>query len=82
MNNDLAIRVQNITNRMEALKVKKIEEETNAKRYESDLNECLEKLKELGYEDINSAEEAVKNLESLLVSECNELEQRFNEINV
>ena len=58
---DLITRIQNINNNIESLKVKKIEDETNAKRYEEDIKECDSQLNELGYKTVEEAEEATKD---------------------
>ena len=67
--NDLITRIQNINNSIESLKVKKIEDETNAKRYEEDIKECDSQLNELGYKTIEEAEEATKQLREVLTKE-------------
>ena len=49
MQNETVTRVQVLLNKVESLKVKKIEDETKVKRFEEDLKECENNLKELGY---------------------------------
>lgn len=82
MNNDLSTRVQNILSKVEQLKVKKIEDETNAKRYKEDMDEILAKLKELGYNSIDEAKEAIKNLEETLAKECEDIEKQLEQVEV
>ncbi len=82
MNNDLSTRVQNILSKVEQLKVKKIEDETNAKRYKEDMDEILAKLKELGYNSIDEAKEAIKNLEETLTKECEDIEKQLEQVEV
>lgn len=80
--NDLITRIQNINNNIESLKVKKIEDETNAKRYEEDIKECDSQLNELGYKTIEEAEEATKQLRELLTKECSEIESKLSQLNI
>lgn len=81
MNNDLTQRVQLILNKVEQLKVKKIEDETNIKRYEEELSDCENKLKDLGYNNIEEADKAIKRLEENLIKECTEIESKLNLLN-
>ena len=80
--NDLITRIQNINNSIESLKVKKIEDETNAKRYEEDIKECDSQLNELGYKTIEEAEEATNQLRELLTKECSEIESKLSQLNI
>lgn len=82
MNNDIVKRVQEITSKIDSLKVKKIEDETNAKRLEEDIAECDKQLKELGYSSIEEAEKSVKELEESLTKECADIESKLSSISI
>ena len=82
MQNETVTRVQVLLNRVESLKVKKIEDETKVKRFEEDLKECENNLKELGYNTVEEATLAMQNLEATLAKECAEIETILNELNL
>lgn len=82
MSNDLSTRVQNIMSNIEQLKVKKIEYETNAKRYSQEIDECKNSLKELGYDSVESATLAAQDLEKAILEECSDLESKISLLNI
>ena len=82
MQNETVTRVQVLLNRVESLKVKKIEDETKLKRFEEDLKECENNLKELGYNTVEEATLAMQNLEATLTKECAEIETILDELNL
>lgn len=79
---DLTSRVQSITSKIEKLKVKKIEDETNIKRYTEDLAACEGSLKELGYNSIEEAKAALEALEKNLKQECADLETQLADLGI
>ena len=81
INNDLTSRVQVILSEIEQLKVKKIEDETNAKRFAQDMVECEAQLKELGYNTVEEARAAIVDLEAKLTEECALIETQLKAVN-
>lgn len=82
MNTDLTGRVQVILAQVEQLKVKKIEDETNAKRFAQDMTECEAQLKELGYNSVEEARAAITDLETKLTNECAVIEAQLSTLNI
>lgn len=82
MQNETVTRVQVLLNKVESLKVKKIEDETKVKRFEEDLKECENNLKELGYNSVEEATLAMSSLETTLAKECSEIETILSGLNL
>lgn len=82
MDQDLITRVQNSLNKVEQLKVSKIETETKIKSLQESLDENLAKAKELGYNSIEELVDAQSKLEESIKKECEEVEKALKEAGV
>lgn len=80
MNQELMKRVQDNINRVDQLKVSKIETETKIKSLEESLEQDLKDAKELGYNSLEELVSAQQQLEETIKKECDEVEKAFNSI--
>lgn len=80
MNQELMQRVQDNINKVDQLKVSKIETETKIKSLEESLEQDLKDAKELGYNSLEELVSAQQQLEETIKKECDEVEKAFNSI--
>lgn len=79
MNDDLTVKVKGYLDKLEELKLLKVQNETKIQGLEEDKKECLDRIKALGYEDIEGAEKELVKLKEQLIEETNKIEQQMKE---